>query len=229
MEFFDQHSDPVASRVAIGLNKLGLAIKSQAWLGAGQRGITPTQGQILVLLRSRGRLLLRLTEVAELLAISPPTASDSVRALVRKGLVKKTRAAHDARAVALELTPEGCDEAQRAASWPDFLLRAIHTLTEPEQEAFLVALIKMIGALIEDGQIPMQRMCVVCRHFQANREPNRDPPHHCTLVDAPLGRRHLRLDCPDHEVASEDVYRGNLLQFASVERSLIPGQRLERA
>lgn len=195
--FFEVHSESIASRVALGLDKLALALKSQAWAGAGARGLTPTQGQILALLRARGERALRLTQVAEELAISAPTASDSVRALVEKGLIRKARAKDDARAVALELTTEGRNEAEWAATWPHFLLAAVEALSEEEQEAFLLALIKIIHALGERGQIPMQRMCVTCRYFQPNTHPERLPPYRCSLVDAPLGPRQLRLDCPE--------------------------------
>jgi len=212
--FFEDHTDPVASRVAVGLNKLGLALKSQAWAGAGERKLTPTQGQILTLLRARGDRALRLTQVAEELAISPPTASDSVRALVDKGLVRKARAKDDARAVALELTVAGQAEALQAAAWPDFLLTAVGVLTPHEQEMFLTSLIKMIGALVERSQIPMQRMCVVCRHFQPNVHDDRQAPHHCTFVDASLGTPQLRLDCSEHVAADVDVRRHNLIAFA---------------
>jgi DNA-binding MarR family transcriptional regulator len=208
--FFEVHTDSMASRVVVGLNKLGLALKSQAWAGAGERGLTPTQGQILALLRARGIRAPRLTQVAEELAISAPTASDSVRALVEKGLVRKARAKDDARAVALELTPAGENAAQHASTWPDFLMSAIDVLSPREQEVFLVALIKIIGALIERGQIPMQRMCVNCRYFQPNAQPERDPPHHCGLVDAPLGFKHLRLDCPEHVPADAELRRRSL-------------------
>jgi DNA-binding MarR family transcriptional regulator len=164
-------------------------------------------------LRARNRPL-RLTQVAEELGISAPTASDSVRALVDKGLVRKARSRDDARAVALELTTAGRSEAECAASFSDFLLAAIDVLSPCEQEAFLVALIKMIGALVERGQIPTQRMCVSCRHFRPNEHPDREPPHHCALVDAPLGRRYLRLDCPEYSPAREDVVRHSLRAFA---------------
>lgn len=211
--FFEDHSDSIATRVAIGLNKLGLAMKSRAWAGAGARGLTPTQGQILALLRGRDRAL-RLTQVAEELGISAPTASDSVRALVDKGLVRKARSKDDARAVALELTTSGKAEAELAASFSDFLLAAIDVLSPAEQEVFLVALIKMIGVLVERGQIPTQRMCLSCRHFRPNEHPDPELSHHCGLVDAPLRRRYLRLDCPEYAPAREEVVRRSLRVFA---------------
>jgi DNA-binding MarR family transcriptional regulator len=200
--------------VATGLSQLGLAMKSQAWADACERGLTPTQGQILALLRSRAESGLRLSQVAASLGISPPTASDSVRALVKKGLVQKERAVGDARAIALELTRLGRAEAECTASWPDFMLCAIDTLSESEQEAFLVALIKMIGALLERGRVPHQRMCVTCQYFQAEEHEDPQRPHHCALNDAPLGIRHLRLDCGEHVPGDPEQVRRNLAVFA---------------
>jgi DNA-binding MarR family transcriptional regulator len=212
--FFEEHSDSVASRVAAGLGQLGLAMKSQAWADACQRGLTPTQAQILSLLRARADSGLRLSQVAASLGISPPTASDSVRALVKKGLVQKARATGDARAIALELTRQGRTEMECTASSPEFLNCAIDTLSDAEQEAFLVGLIKIIGALVERGNVPHQRMCATCRYFQANAHPERRPPHHCALIDAPLAARHLRVDCADHVAAGSEQARRNLAVLA---------------
>ena len=38
---------PLDKRVTIGLAKIGIALKQQAWAEAGGRGLTPTQGQVL--------------------------------------------------------------------------------------------------------------------------------------------------------------------------------------
>lgn len=208
--FLEGASESIASRVAMGLNKLGLALKSQAWAGAGRCGLTPTQGQILALLRTRSGRAMRLTDVACELSISAPTASDSVRALVDKGLIRKARAPGDARAVALELTIEGCTEAERAATWPAFLLTAIDALSDREQTAFMIGLTKIIAVLIERGQIPMQRMCLLCRHFQPHAHPGAERTHHCVLLDVPLAIQQLRLDCPEHAAAEPEVRRQRL-------------------
>jgi len=208
--FFEAHSDSIASRAALALSKLGLAMRNRAWAFAGERGLTPTQGQVLVLLRTRG-VPLRLGQVAEELAISAPTASDSVRALVDKGLVSKTRARDDARAVALELTSAGRQEAERALSWQDFLLSGIEALAPAEQEAFLALLLKILGALVERGQVPMQRTCLLCRYFRASDSAN--AVYHCSRLDAPLSRRHLRVDCPDHAPVRDDAVRRPIAAF----------------
>jgi DNA-binding MarR family transcriptional regulator len=48
-----------------------------------------------------------LTELAEKLAVSLPTMSNSINTLVERGWVSRSRAAEDRRMVVVELTPEG--------------------------------------------------------------------------------------------------------------------------
>lgn len=194
-------NEPVERRVAAGLIKIGLALRHRAWQGAGPRGITPTQGQILALLQ-RHPDGLSLTTIAEQLAVTAPTASDAVRALTEKGMVRKTRAAVDRRAIQVTLTESGWREAAQAATWPEFLADAAGALSEQEQTVFLRALIKMIRALQERGEIPVARMCAGCRYFRPNVHADPERPHHCAFVDAPFGDRSLRLDCPDFDPAT---------------------------
>ena len=104
-------NDPLEQRVTVSLLKLNLALKSHSWQGAELQGLTPTQGQILAMLRNQPEIDVRLSEVAEALAISAPTASEAVKTLVEKGLVKKQRSVQDGRAIILKLTPEGQDGA----------------------------------------------------------------------------------------------------------------------
>ena len=192
--------EPLAERVTTGLAKVGIALKQQAWAAAGGRGLTPTQGQVLALLRANPDGL-RLGELAGQLGVSAPTTSDSVGALQRKGLVAKAPLAGDGRAVLVRLTPAGAREAAAAAAWPDFLLEAVDELSAAEQAAFLRALVTMIRSLQRKGRIPVARMCVSCRFFRPYRHPDASRPHHCAFVDAPFGDGELRLDCPDHAAA----------------------------
>jgi DNA-binding MarR family transcriptional regulator len=194
---------PLDRRVTIGLAKIGIALKQQAWAEAGGRGLTPTQGQVLALLRANPDGL-RLRALAEQLGVTAATASDSVTALHRKGLVAKKPTAGDGRGVAVVLTSTGIREAAAAAAWPDFLLEAVDELSIAEQATFLRALVAMIRTLQEKGRIPVARMCVSCRFFEPFRHDSPARPHHCAFVDAPFGDGELRLDCPDHNTAPAD-------------------------
>jgi DNA-binding MarR family transcriptional regulator len=146
----------------------------------------------------RSKIGLRLSEIAEGLAVTPATASEAVSSLVEKGLVQKAKSAQDKRAIALTLTEKGKQQAAQVSSWPDFLFDAVDELTEEEQVVFLKGLIKIIGKLQEQGRIPIAHMCVSCHFFQPNQYPDAQKPHHCAFVNVPFGDAQLQIDCPDH-------------------------------
>ncbi len=185
--------------ILIGLEKIGMALKSQSWQDAGQQGLTPTQGQILNLLVNTGGV--GLSEVAKNLGVTAATASDAVTSLVDKGLVQKTRSATDGRAIAIRLTTPGQQAAGQAATWSNFLLTTVDELTAEEKIVFLRGLIKIIKKLQEQGKISVAKMCVTCSFFQSDRYPNSEQPHHCGLVDAPFADGNLRITCAEHVAA----------------------------
>lgn len=196
-------SDP-GRRLVMGLAKIGLATRHRAWSEAEAQGLTPTQGQILALLHAQPVTGMRVTALAEDLAVSTATATVAIQALERKGLVQKARVPEDGRARAVSLTPEGRHAAERAAGWADFLLAAVDELTLEEQEVFHRGLVKMIRGLQERREIPVSRMCVTCRFFRPHVHADPNAPHHCAFVDAPFGDRQLRLECADHAPATRE-------------------------
>jgi DNA-binding MarR family transcriptional regulator len=185
--------------ILIGLEKIGMALKSQSWQDAGQQGLTPTQGQILNLLVSNGGV--GLSEIAKNLGVTAATASDAVAALVDKGLVQKTRSPTDGRAIEITLTNPGQQAAGQTVTWSNFLLTSMDELTAEEKVIFLRGLIKIIKKLQEQGKISVAKMCVTCSFFQPDRYPNSEQPHHCGLVDAPFADGNLRITCAEHVIA----------------------------
>lgn len=203
MNVLESQTEPLTRRVATGLGKIGLAIKSRAWKEAGVRRITPLQAQTLTILRMRPKSTATVSEIGEELAVALPTASEVLRVLEQRGLIKKQRSKTDARTVMVSLTTKGRRKADVAAGWPDFLAAAAEVLPPTEQELLLRALIKMIRTLQEQGDIPIAKMCVTCRFFHPNVHEERERPHHCELVDAAFGDRLLRIECAEHQVAEK--------------------------
>lgn len=198
---FYAQTGSLESRLASALSRLSAAIRAKEWSKASAQGLTPTQGLALGLLRTRGPL--RMAELAERLGVSSPTASDCVRALVKKGLVHKAKAPDDGRAIRLELTDDGQAMAAQTAEWPEFLIATLDSLSDVEKRTLLTSVIKMIRTLQIRGDIPPERMCVTCVHFRPRRHSNED--HHCTLVNLPLRATQLRLDCREHNPAPAEV------------------------
>ncbi len=201
LPYFDEHTEPIPARIATGLHKLGLAMKQQAWQQANGEGLSATQGQILAALVGQGPLTGK--ELSERLGVTLPTISDSVRVLVEKGLVEKGPDPRHPRASLLTPTERGAAVGGRARSWPEFMADAVADLSHDEQRAFYGGVVKMIRALQEQGLVPLSGMCVTCTHFRPHVRTGATP-HHCGFVDAPLAADQLRLDCPEHERASDE-------------------------
>jgi DNA-binding MarR family transcriptional regulator len=184
--------------VTTGLAKLGLVLRHHAWQERERSGLTPTQAQILALLRARGEPL-TVGDLAAGLGVRSATISDSLSTLVAKGHAVKGPSPRHPRAVAVRLTARGRRAAERAAAWPDVFLAAVDVLEPAEQGVLLRALSKMIRELQERGEIPVARMCGSCCFFRPDAHDDALRPHHCAFVDAPFGDRELRLDCADHQ------------------------------
>lgn len=191
------YGEQATGRVTHSLLRLSTAMRSQAWEWAESAGLTPTQGEILVLLMQR-KVPMRLGEIARETALTAATTSDAVSTLEAKGLVEKRRALDDGRALAVRLTARGRTAAKRALQWPDFLTEAIGTLRDEEQAVFYRMLLKMIRQLQVQGDIPTHRMCVTCTHFEPSKNPKKTP-HHCNALKLFFGDAELRLDCSLHE------------------------------
>lgn len=202
-------TEDIPQRIAAGLSRISLVLRHHQWRAAGGLALTPTQAQALALLAAHPPAGLRLSEIAQRLAVTPPTASDAVAALETKRLVRKEADADDARAVRIRLTARGRRAAAAASQWPDYLLAAVDALPQPMQEQLLAALMAMIRRLQEQGRIPVARMCTNCVYFEADRFPGSAEPHYCHFVGAPFGVRSFRVDCPDFAPAPEEAQRAH--------------------
>lgn len=194
-------TEPLPQRVAAGLSKIGLAMKHRAWKEAGIRRLAPLQAQTLSVLR-RANQNVTVSAIAEQLAVSMPTISEVLQTLEKKGLINRDRSQSDGRVVNVTLTVKGRRKANETVGWQDFLAGVADQLPPGEQVVLLHMLIKMIRMLQERGEIPIARMCITCRYFRPNVYADPEHPHHCDDVDAPFGDRLLRIDCAEHEPAT---------------------------
>lgn len=202
----------IESRIAEGLDRIATAMRADDWNRARALGLNPTQFAILVHLQGRSAGA-GVKDIALQLGVSQPSATDSINALERKGLVQKHQGVADRRAVHVVLTTDGLSALNRGQAETGEAGRAITALPAPEQEQLLVTLVGMIRHLQEAGTIPIQRMCVSCRHFRPNAHADAHKPHHCTFVDAAFGQQDLRVDCRDHETADPSVRAATWTQW----------------
>lgn len=219
------NGDRPADRITQGLLRLNTAMRNRAWNWAEGAGLTPTQGEILVLLMQR-KGPLRLNDIARETALTAATTSDAVSTLEEKGLVEKRRAVDDRRALAVKLTARGRTAAKRASQWPGFVSGALGSLRDEEQDALYSGLFKLIRELEIRGTMPAHRMCGTCRWFESDvAEPAAArrgaraaktikvsasvPTFRCATLGEVLDRSSLRLDCLAYEAADATTQARN--------------------
>ena len=198
---------PPASRIADGLSKIAKVIRQQAWSEAWGRGLTPTQGQILLSLIHHPEKRKTLPELAADLGVSKVTACLTIQVLARKKLVRKERRKRVLDKLYVKLTPKGEEAANVASQWTELLVPIIQTLPPAQQIDLHRALVRLIVTLQERKEIAVSQMCVTCTYFRANVHDNPAAPHHCELVGKPFGDGQIRLNCSDHQKAA------NLIQL----------------
>jgi DNA-binding MarR family transcriptional regulator len=190
--------DDLVARLVAGLHKIGLAMKTRPWRRTGLAGIGPLQVQVLRLLCATPKGAATVSTIARELSVKLPTASEVIKTLEEKHLLRRVRSDADNRVVMVHLTAKGRREGRTVSDWPAMVEAVTKHLSREEQAALLRTLVKLIRALQLQGEVPVARMCVSCQYFSPNAHPGSAQPHHCGFVDAPFGSESLRIDCPDY-------------------------------
>lgn len=185
----------VDSKLAVALERVGQAIRVQMWDKAKEHGLSPTQLQVLLRVANDPLARRRVGVLAAELDVTHPTVSDAVSVLRRKGLVEP----QPSRTASLGLSVRGQALANDLATWHDRTRAELGDFPAANKQATLRLLLDLIGALQRSGAITVARMCVTCRFFRRDQHPTASRPHHCALVDVPMGDGELRVDCAEHE------------------------------
>ena len=189
----EQHWDLDAKLVAAA-ERLGQALRVMLRREAQRHGLSPIQLQVLVQVGQRAYPK-RVGALAARFDVSAPTLSDAVAALEAKGLVVRRPAADDRRAVELELTAAGREVASRAEGWADGVTALAAALPTADKLQAFATLTALIAGLQAEGVVSVARMCRTCRFLREGT----DTPYWCALLELPLEREDLRVDCPEHE------------------------------
>ncbi len=195
MTYLDDISSSLVTRLSEGLARIAAVSRQLDWQTSEAEGLSPTQADILRFIASRPKGV-RLAAAAAHAGVRSATASDAVSTLVRKALILKHADITDGRAVTLIVTPRG---RQCAQDWPESFIPVVNNLDAAEQETLLRLVTKMIRQLQTQNLIAPQRTCVACRFFKENAAPDKDEPHYCNFIGAPMADRHLRIDCAEYE------------------------------
>ena len=188
-------------QIVFGFGRIAALLRAGQWQAGSGAALNPAQAEILTRIASRP---MRPGDLAAHLAVSPASLSDSVSALVGKGLATRQSDAQDGRARLVVATEDGKGLAATLPAAPESLQAALDALPEAERASLLRTLLHLIRVLQGARAIPVQRMCVTCRHFRPHAHVDAARPHPCAFVNAAFGDADLRLDCDDHDEVPEE-------------------------
>lgn len=185
-------------KIVAAVDRLSRARRMHRQAVASAHGLSALQVDLLMTLAGGLPTEPSVGALAHEVCVTQPTATDSLRTLERKGLVRHKRAETDRRRHLVMLTADGArivaeaDRSDRAGR------DAVARLDATEQEAALATLLSIIAGFADAGVVQVARTCLTC-HFHQRTDIG---GHHCSLLDADLAPAELRLDCPEHVAAS---------------------------
>lgn len=185
--------DPATTIVA-ALDRLARAQRRHRQAVASASGLTVLQVELLLCLAGGVGASPSVGTLAREVGVSQPTATDSLRALVAKGLVVLAPGARDRRRRVAALTTQGRRLVAEVARADEAVRAVVAGLDPRDQDATLTALLGIIARFVEAGLIEVARTCLTCRFHRVSDA----GAHHCTLLRSDLAPGQLRVDCPEH-------------------------------
>ena len=153
--------------------------------------LAPAQWEALRFIARANSFSRKPTAVAAWLATTKGTASQTLMALERKGLIRKARHPSDGRVTRLEATAAGLALLEEDPLHG--LVEAIARLPPLHAAALSQSLAHIAGELSPEGSKPVFAGCAGCRHLEAKGEASR-----CRNFGADLSGEETMLACVAH-------------------------------
>lgn len=170
------------------IDRLARLNAAEEWAGP----INPSQFAALSYLARANRFSRAPSHVAEYLATTRGTASQTLKALARKGLVEEERSDQDRRSIRYAITDDGTALLASRSPLQD-AIEALDPIAATQLESGLKAVV-MAALRLRDGR--SFGMCRSCRHFQTT-----DRGGFCGLLNEPLSAEDAAALCHEHAVA----------------------------
>jgi DNA-binding MarR family transcriptional regulator len=183
--------EPTASLAAELIDRLGRLMRAEGHDGR----LNPAQWDALRYLLRCNRFSNTPGALARYLSATKGTASQTLNALERKGLIARKPDAESGRVVRLTVTATG--RALAAKDPLQQLTNAAAELTPTQRSALTVGLSAMLRRLQHDNGLRPFGVCRTCRHFRPDAPGGK--PHWCALLLDPLSEQDSAAICVEHE------------------------------
>ena len=180
-------TNPTPTHLRALLDRIARLSAADKWA----HDLNPTQLAALDYLARANRFSRAPSQVADYLGATRGTVSQTLKSLVRKGLIDEHAVAGDKRRLTLTLSPKGKATLTRIRALDDVLAE----LPAKDAKALVGPLEKVLGALVQRRGGRAFGLCGQCRYHQRSNAGS-----HCALLNAPLAPPEADQIC--HEFAA---------------------------
>ncbi len=199
MEF--SHYDNLNQTITVSLELISRVFRVLLWDHATREKLSPIQIQFLLFLASHSKRFSSVNELSRSFHLTPPTVSDAVKTLEKKGFVQRMVSRQDKRKYPLLLTPAGSELAKKLIYWQEPLTDNLNLFPEKTRETVLIFLLKLLESLNETQLLDEVKTCFSCGYFQSLNEIAEGPEGRCILRNVSLNGMDLRLNCPNYRTS----------------------------
>lgn len=191
-----RQNENVESKIVAAMEKISQAFRVLLWQESKDFSLSPIQVQVLIFLLHHSEERRKVSYLAGEFNMTKATISDTIKTLEQKRLIKKIYEPSDTRSYVIHLTKKGRDIAGKTSMFTEEIRAPIDKLHPDDKENLMLSLLSIINHLNKSGVITIQRMCLNCTHYRADKDGKQ---HFCQLLNTPLHNTELRVDCPEHE------------------------------
>jgi len=186
----------IESKIVASLERVSQAFRVLLWNESKEHALSPLQVQVLIFLLHHSDQKRKVSYLADEFNMTKATISDTIKTLEQKLFIRKEYEQHDTRSYIIHLTNKGKDIAEQTSLFAKEIQIPIDKLHPTDKENLLISLLDIIHHLNKAGVITIQRMCLTCHFYKANKN---GQGHFCNLLNAKLTDNELRIDCPEHK------------------------------
>lgn len=190
--------DSIDEKIIAYINRLSRAMRKSYNQIGFEEGLNPLQIQILQFLYHVRKRKNTINLIAGEMEVSDATVSDSIKVLVKRGLLRKISDELDKRIRYVEITQEGKllvkkIEKKVQIQFPDIKLE--------DKQALVLLLHTLTFEFFKSGYLTNARICFSCMYY----EKQKNNKHYCNLLKETLEPVDLRYDCPDHHYSKDYI------------------------
>lgn len=181
-------------KIAEFLERYCRIFKMMQWENAKKFKISPLQIQFLIYLKEYPKEFCTLLNLSKEYGISPPTASDSIKTLEKKGLISKEKNPEDKRNYYLLLTEKGLSLLENIKKWDRNFHNSLKLLSNEEKNKLQELLFKLLLNLQSTGLVLQLHACMTCKNFVIKIN-NKVKEYYCALTKKKLNPSNIKFNC----------------------------------